>query len=136
MFIFKHWTEGQASNLTQIWGATDILSKDGGWQASSLHSPSASFQLAGISQKGTSTPFGILIFVAAAQRTTLDHLALVASRAYTCGSHRTVTNRKRVLAQLSPPRQEERQQTEAPTFSVKETSWLIFTAVPLGAGFY
>src|SRR3712207_8179578 len=47
-------SEGQASNLTQIWGSTDILSKDGGWQASSLHSPSASFQLAGISQKGTS----------------------------------------------------------------------------------
>lgn len=51
----------------------------------------------------------------------LDHLSLVASGADTCVSHRTGTDRERVLNQLLPLRRAaERQHTEEPSHSVKE----------------
>lgn len=53
---------------------------------------------------------GSLIFEASAQETPLNHLALVASGAYTHWSHRTIPNGERVLnrittfAHLLPPK--------------------------------
>lgn len=62
-----------------------------------------------------------LIFAAAAQRTLLVHLALVASRACAHGSQRTVTNGKMVPNWL-PPRAQHRDSRLkcTPSLSVKE----------------
>ena len=45
--------------------------------------------------------FWYLVFLAAAQGTLLDYLALVASGDCICGSHRTITKEEIVLALLS-----------------------------------
>ena len=50
-----------------------------------LCSPSASFQVAAISWKGAYTIVWLVISVTATQVTLLGHLALLASRIYTCG---------------------------------------------------
>lgn len=54
----------------------------------------------------------VLILAAAALGTPLDHLALVATRAYTQGSHRTITNGERLLKWLPPPGHNPRQQSK------------------------
>lgn len=91
-----------------------MLSGDGSqWLPSSL---SSSLHLIYLPER----PSGALIFVAATQGTPLDHLALVASKAYVHGLYRNVTNEGRVLDQLPPQGTAERQQTEAASLSVKE----------------
>ena len=60
----------------------------------------------------------------------LHHLALAASGAYTCGSHRTVANRERVLKQLPRPGHSKKQQTKELSLSVKEAYLLIIIAAP------
>ena len=46
--------------------------------------------------------YGAPGFVAAAQRTLLDHLVLVAREVFIPGSHRTMTIRETVLGRLTP----------------------------------
>lgn len=57
--------------------------------------------------KGAHTPVRHSNFYGSYPGIPLHHLALAASGAYTCGSHRTVANRERVLKQLPGPSQQE-----------------------------
>ena len=65
-------------------------------------------------------PSGVPIVVAAAQGIPLGCLALVARGAYAGGTHKTVTNGKRVLNQLPCPRHNKRQLTGMPSLSVRK----------------
>ena len=64
--------------------------------------------------------FGTLISATTSQGTPPDHLALVASEAYACGSHKAIINGERVLKQLAPLGHRKREQTQEPSLSVKE----------------
>lgn len=64
------------------------------------------------------------VFVAAACKTPLDHLALVANGAYASRPQKTVTNGERDLSQLPSPWHTERQQIEVPSPPVKGSSSL------------
>ena len=78
-----------------------MLSRDGGWVVSSLHSPSVSIQVSSISWRELVHSSGTLILAAATLGMPLDYLALVDCGLSGDGSHRTTENQKTVLNLLS-----------------------------------
>lgn len=113
------WPEEQASSSAHLGAYRVALRERRQVDATFTFSPCLVPQLASISQKGAYTLVWRPDFCGCCQGALLHHLALVAHGAYTRGSHRTVTNRERVLKQL-PPSGHKRQQTQEPSLSVKE----------------
>lgn len=86
-----------------------------------MHSWSHGTIVIGVTQKGAHIPIWCPDFYGCCQGTLLHRPALVASGAYTRGSHRIVTSGERVLKYLPPlPWPSKRQQTQELSLSVKE----------------
>ena len=83
----------------------------------------------GITEKGAHTPVWHPNFCNCCQGTPLYYLALVASGAYVCGSHRTVINREIDLKQPPPTGHSKKQQIHKLNFFVKEAHSLIVMTV-------
>ena len=106
------------------------------WMLLSFYSCSTMIQLPGTSGKRAPNICWHSYVCRCHQGTPLDGLALVTIRAYTSWPHRTVTNRERVLNQLSLPEHCKKTQTQDLHISVKGVYELIFTAVVWEAVFY
>ena len=76
---------GFRSGTHNTWGPTEGLSGNIALGTPTLCSPPGLLQLPGVYQKGAHTHFWSPGFLPATQGTPPHHLALVASRAYTCG---------------------------------------------------
>lgn len=88
-------------------------------EASRLPLP-PSFRSLASPRKVLSPSSGAPVFTVTVKGTPLDCLALVASGAYTHGSHWTITHRESVLNRLPSPGPSKRQEIEVPSLSVKE----------------
>lgn len=77
------------------------LSGKGGCWAKSQYSASASLQITGIIQKEKDIPFSDTPVTVCGQRTSVYHLALVASGSYVRGSNWTVTNGERKIQMVT-----------------------------------
>ena len=99
-FVLELQHEGQASGLAYIKKPIEVLSWDEGWWCHLCALPLPHSWMLVSSRAELAHSFGTPIFVPAAQGTLLNHMALVASRAYAFGFCGTVTNGEILLNQL------------------------------------